>query len=431
MRESSDPLRVEYSQRADGLSIVRQAPPAGAASFSATYIGPGGWGFESPPNAGTARLVNQLVTAAAGPYDRVALARRLDRAGATLAYQCAPESAEITIWGPADEWKPLLGLLADVVLRPRFDVADISRVRRQALERRLREMSQPGGRAEYEFLRATFPDGHPYRTTGRGTRASLARITRADLVRFHRTHYPSGGAHLIVTAPARTTSVLAATKAYFRGFAEAKGPHLTVPRFSSHRPVRREVDLPGRSQVEVRIGGSSIARGSPEYPAAYLANEVLGGRPLLSRLFQRVRERGGLAYHASSSLEAMRFGGYWVAQAGTGTDRWRKVVPMVRSEIARLEDTTVSSSELDRIRESAIGQIPLSLESTADAHELAVEVAYYDLAADYWARWPAVLRAVRPRDVQRAANTAMDRRSEVTVLTGPLGAFPRRRTAPK
>ena len=47
--------------------------------------------------------------------------------------------------------------------------------------------------------------------------------------------------------------------------------------------------MPGRSQVEILIGGSSVARSAPEYFGAFLANEVLGGRPLLSRLFQQVR----------------------------------------------------------------------------------------------------------------------------------------------
>lgn len=422
MGESTNPLRVEYAAEVDGLTIVRQAPPAGAASFSATYVGPAGWGFEGPREAGTARLVNQLLTSAAGPYDRVALARRLDRAGATLSHECTPESAEVTIWGPADEWELLLGLLATVVLRPRFDPEDVARVRRQALERRLREMAQPSSRAEFEFLRAVFPEGHPYRTTGRGESASLKRLTRAELIRFHRAHYTSGEAQLVVTGPARAAPTVRVARRLFRPFAEQSGPKLRVPGASPTRHPERRVEMPGHAQVEVRVGGSSIARGAPEHPAAYLANEVLGGRPLLARLFQRVREKGGLAYHASSGIEAMRFGGYWVAQAGTGADRWRRVVPMLIREITRLQETMVSERELNSIRESAIGQIPLSLESTAEAHELAVDVAYHRLPGDYWMDWPERLRGVRPAEVRRAAELAMDRQSAVTVLAGPLSS---------
>ena len=421
MTDANDPMRVEYGAELAGLQVVRQSPPPAAASFSATYVGPAGWGFDPPGREGTARLVNQLIASAAGKYDRVELARRLDRAGATLSHQCSPESAEATIWGPATEWLPLLGILADVVLRPRFDPADVARVRRQVLERQLRELAQPAPRADREMLRAVFPKGHPYRETGLGDRRTVGRLGRSELVRFHREHYTSGDAILVVTAPARLASIERAARRLFGRFERSRAPQPTLPPVAARSATVRSIDLPGRSQVEVRVGGPSVARSDPEYPAAFLANELLGGRPLLSRLFQRIRERGGLAYHASSELEAMRWGGYWMAQAGTGADRWRRVVPMLADEVDRLRRTTVRPAELRVIRESAIGEIPLALESTIEAHDLAVDLAYHHLPADYWARWPGLLRAVGPADVRRAAETAIDRRTAATVVAGPVG----------
>jgi len=420
MSESTDPLLLEYGVELNGLLIVRQAPPAGAASFSATYVGPAGYGFDPAGGEGTARLVCQLVTSAAGRLGRVALARRLDRAGATLSRECAPESAEVTIWGPAGDWADLIGLLADVVLRPRFDLDDLNRARRQFLERQLRESTQPAARAERELLRLIFPEGHPYRATGLGDRRSVERLTRADLVRFHARHYTSGEGLLVVTAPAHLAEIEQVARRRFSEFAEIRGPTLRIPAVRPRPSTVKKIDLPGRSQVEVRVGGTSLERTHPSYPAAFLANEVLGGRPLLGRLFQRVRERGGLAYHASSALDSMRFGGYWVAEAGTGGDRWPRVVPMLEEEIERLRTETVRPSELEEIRESAIGELPLSLESTADAHDLAVDAAYNRLPPDHWIRWPTELRAVRPRELREAAGLAFDRRSAATVLAGPL-----------
>lgn len=418
--EATDPLLVEYGPQLHGLQLVRQSPPAGSASFSATYVGPAGWGYDPRGREGTARLVNQLVTSGAGRFSRVELARALDRAGATLSHQTAPESSELTIWGPADAWERLLAVLADVVLRPRFEPSDIARARRQIRERQLRETTQPAQRAEREFLSAAFPKAHPYASTGLGTPRSVQRISRGDLLRFHQEHYSSGNATLVITGPARLSAIERASRRLFGRFASDRPPTLSVPPIRTGRAVERRVPLAGRSQVEVRLGGPSLARSAPEFPAAFLANEVLGGRPLLSRLFQRVREKGGLAYHASSELEAMRFGGYWLAQAGTGADRWRRVVPMLRQEVERLRSTEVPLAELKTIRESAVGEIPLALESTAEAHELAVDVAYHHLPSDYWKKWPSVLRAVTPKAVREAATTALDGRSAVTVLAGPL-----------
>jgi zinc protease len=416
------PLRLEYGDGPDGIRLAVQPAPVGAASFSATYVAPAGWGFDPIRGASTARFVNHLLTSATRRLDRVELARALDAAGATLSRQTSPESGEVTIWGPAGDWVRLLALLGEVVRTPRFDPDDIARVRRQFLERQLREATQPGARAERELLRGVFPSGHPYRSTGLGDRASVGRVTRTALQKFHREHYLAAGGLLVVTTSARRAAAeSAARRAFGRGFS-APAPSLRFPALRTHAPAPTSVDMPGRSQVEIRFGGPSIPQDAPEYPASFLANEVLGGRPLLSRLFQRIREQNGLAYHASSHLDTMRWGGIWTAQAGTGADRWKKVVPMLEEEIDRIRDVRVPVRELSAIRRSAIGEIPLALESTAEAHELAVDVAYHELAPDYLVTWPARLEAISPRDVEEAATIAFERRGSVAAIAGPIGA---------
>ena len=420
MNPADSPLRLEYGQGPGGLRVVRQPPPAGAATFSATYVAPAGWAFDPGGAAGTARLVNQLVTSGAGRWGRVALARRLDRAGATLTTETSPESAEVTVWGPADEWEPLMRILAEVVRRPRFDASDIARARRQMQERQLRQRTQPAARAHLELLRAVFPAPHPYRETGIGDARTLARIDRTGLVRFHAARYGSTDALLVVTAAAGLSVVERVARRLFDDLPDGAPGQIDVPRLGPAKHRRVEVDLPGRSQVEVRVGGPSIPQSAPEYPGGFLANQVLGGRPLIARLFQTVREKSGLAYGASSRLETLRYGGWWVAGAGTGPDRWKRVVPLVEREVDRMRSTLVGASELERTRESSIGEIPLGLETTAEAHELAVDAAYHELPADFWLTWPERLRAVSRREVREGAAATFDGRRAVTVVVGPL-----------
>ena len=177
--------------------------------------------------------------------------------------------------------------------------------------------------------------------------------------------------------------------------------------------------MEGRSQVEILLGGTSIRRSDERYPEAFLANEVLGGS-MLSRLFQRVRERAGLAYHASSDLETMRWGGYWQARAGTGTERVEAAERLVAQEVRRLRESPVPPGELRRIRESTVGELPLSIETAQGAHGLAVEVAYHHLGPGDLRAWPATLRAVTPKRLRSAAEESMGETSSATVLAGPL-----------
>ncbi len=421
-RESSDPLRVGRAVLASGLTVARQAVPDAARSFAASYIGPAGWAYDPDGAEGLARLVADLAPSAAGRRDRVALARALDELGATLTHRLAPESVEYSVHGPADTFEPLLDLLADVVLRPRLATEDLERVRRQLFERQLREAAQPESRADREVLRTIFPPGHPYRATGLGTRSAVARLTRPQLARFRAGHFTAAGAYLVVTSGRSLTEVVRAIRGRFTGFDREPAPAgPAIPAVRAGGPAPRDIRMPGRAQVEIRIGGASRPRSDPDYPAAFLANEVLGGRPLLSRLFQRVREVHGLAYHASSGLEPMRWGGYWQAQAGTGPERADRATALIRREIARLAREPVGTGELTTIRDSAVGEMPLALETTLGAHELAADVAYHDLPDDWLVNWPRALAAVGPEQLRRAARTWMDPGTAVVVRAGPLG----------
>lgn len=419
--ERHDPLRVEEGLLDNGLAVFRQAAPAAARSVSATFVGASGWAYDGDRD-GLAVMASSVGAAAAGRRDRVELARTLDRLGAVLSHGCDPESSEVTIWGPAEVWTDLLDVLADVVLHPRFATEDVDRVRRQMIERQLRESAQPEIRAERRLLAAMFPKGHAYARTGSGTAASLHRIRRDDLRRFQRDRLGASGSLLVVTTPDPLGAVTREAAARFGALPRGHAPATLVPARRRSAPTSPErIAMPGRSQVELRIGAASVPRSDEAFPGAFLANEVLGGRPLLARLFQNVRERAGLAYHVSSEIEAMRWGGYWTAEAGTGPERVAEAERLIAAELGRIHDDLVPGAELERIRESAIGEMPLALETTQGAHELAVDVAYHRLGERFLATWPTTLRALAPRDVRAAAQRAGLGADGVTILAGPFG----------
>ena len=419
MSERRDPLKMERTTLPSGLEMVLQVPPASAQSFSISYVAPAGWGFEPPETEGLAMVAAKLLVGMPGKRSREELARTLDRLGASLTSAIAPESAEVTLWGPQDAWNPLLEIFADAIFRPHFAEDELERALRQLRERQLRQIVQPDLRAERELLAHMFPKSHPYHATGLGNARTAARVSLERLRRFHRAHYPARGSVLVVTSRAPPPAVKRSLGHHFP--AEAFCPDPPLPTLSPRLPRSRRlnVTIKGQSQVAVRIGAPTVPRSDPVYPELFLLNEVLGGRPLLSRLFQRIREQHGLAYHASSELEAMRWSGYWEAVAGTDPATRDRVVGLMLQEIENLSSDLIPPTELDRIRESALGSLPLELETTASAHELAVDVAYHHLPGDFYRTWPARLRGIAPRELRAAAEVGFTADRAVVVTAGP------------
>jgi len=289
----------------------------------------------------------------------------------------------------------------------------------------MRERTQPDLRAEIELLHAVYPRDHPYYRTGIGDARSLRRIDRGALQRFHRDHFVAQGASVAVTGSVPMNELRRAVEAGFLGESTRPAPAPPpIPSVGVPRHPRRSVTMPGRAQVELRVGLPGIRRDDPRFPALFLANEVLGGQVLLSRLFQKVREQEGLAYHASSDLEAMGWGGVWEAQAGTGPERVDAVERMVLTEMDRLAREPIPVDELARIRESSLGSTALEIETTQGAHDLAVTAAYYHLPDDYYLRWATTLRAVRPEEIRAAAAELMRPELRSVVVVGPPDAPP-------
>ena len=99
-----------------------------------------------------------------------------------------------------EQLDPALALYADVILHPAFPKADFERLRKQRLVQIQREKADPIGMALRVLPRVIYGDGHAYANpwTGSGTEASTAKITREDLVEFHRTWFKPNHATLVV-----------------------------------------------------------------------------------------------------------------------------------------------------------------------------------------------------------------------------------------
>ena len=93
-----------------------------------------------------------------------------------------------------------LELYADVILHPSFPEADFRRLQKQRLAAIQREKVTPIPMALRVFPGLLYGPRHAYGNplTGSGTEASVSKLTREDLVKFHATWFKPNDATLIV-----------------------------------------------------------------------------------------------------------------------------------------------------------------------------------------------------------------------------------------
>ncbi len=427
----SDPMRSPALQLTrhemdNGLVVIHQPSPPNSVTFAVSWVGEGGTSRDPEGKEGVATSLSRLLNAGTRRRSKRDFAREIDRLAATFSARASWERLEIEAGGPQAAQQDVLALVFEALTEPRLESTELQRVRREMREGLLREMTQPDERADRVFLERLLPIGHPYRRNPLGSPRSLDRLSREDLVRFHRQHLTAQGSLLVVTTPDAPAALLRKLRGTFGTLdgTSPRGPP-TVPASRRREDGRRRgelhyISVPGTSQVEVVVGGNAPPRRHEDFAALTLANEILGGRSVLSRLFQDVREKEGLAYGASSELESLSWAGLWTADAGTDPKHVQTVHHLLVDEVRRLGERGPSTQELERIRESFLGSLPLMLETSTQAHGLAVEVGYFDLPLDHFQQWPVALRALTSSDIRRVTQEHLwDGGPPLAVAVGP------------
>jgi zinc protease len=428
-RPRSPAEAITRHELSNGLTVYHQRAPSTSVTFAITWTSDAGSARDPPGREGIAAASSRLLQAGTRRRSKRDFARELDRLASAFSARTSWERLEVEVSGPQDAEERGLSLLQEALLEPRFDPEELARVRREMQEALLREESQPDEKADRVFLEKLLPKGHPYRRNPLGTSRSLASMDAERARAFHRSHLFARGSKLIVTSHDPPGTCLSRVRRMLGDLPPGRpaAPLLAPP--SSVRGGREPLYLavPGTTQVEVVIGGTAPARAHPDHAALTLADQVLGGRPILSRLFQVVREQHGFAYGAGSELESLAWGGLWTADAGTDAGHVRQVHQLLVQEVRRLAERGPSPSELRLIRESFLGSLPLLLETSTQAHGLAAEIAYFDLPLDHFVRWPAVLREVKPRQISDAARKHLwDGGPPLAVAVGPPLTRPER-----
>ena len=183
--------------------------------------------------------------------------------------------------------------------------------------------------------------------------------------------------------------------------------------------VTRKVKIPGKYQADLVIGASGPYRKDPEYIADTLGNSALGQFGLGGRIGKVVREKSGLAYYASSSLNAGIGPGSWAVSAGVNPANVEKARDLICAEIARFVEKGITPEELADSQSNFIGRLPLSLESNSGVASALLNIERYGLGLDYYRRYPEMVRAVTPEQVLTAVRKYLDPERLAIAIAGP------------
>ena len=427
---------VPWIRLDNGLEVI--ARPNGAArSIAVQLVLEAGAAFDPAEKEGTAALVASLLDRGAGSLSAAGIAGFFDDLGVAYAAEAHRDTLDIRLRLLSEHLPGVLERLRLIVAEPTFPGTEVGRQKGQLLTAIAERDQDTAAVSEMGLQEALFPPGHPYRHPRLGTRDSVSRIERADLVAFHRHRFRSSGAIVSMAGdfdPGRALALAASILGTWNGGADgpargARGTVGTAPgpaaRASIPDPpapdrtivVVKPID--GKTQADIALGFRGPRRLSPDLPASLVLNSILGEFSLGGRLGKVIRERAGLAYYVYSRFSAGLGPGPFVARAGVAPDRVRRALDLMRSTIEQIVRRGVTPGELRDSKQALAASVPRSMETNPEAAAILADAEFYGLGIDYPWRLAEMIRAVTRRDVEEAARKYLTPRSCVLVVAGP------------
>jgi zinc protease len=184
------------------------------------------------------------------------------------------------------------------------------------------------------------------------------------------------------------------------------------------------VDFPTPQSV-VMFGHGGLKRDDPDFFAAFILNEVLGGGRFSARLMTEVREKRGLTYGIGTGLAPMDHAEMWLGQFSSDNDKVAEAIKVVQDEWQKLATTGISAQELADAKTYMTGSYPLRFDSNEAIAGILVGMQMEDLPIDYAVTRNDKVNAVTLDDIKRVAARLMKPDALHFVVVGqPEGLTP-------
>lgn len=409
--ESFPDLSFPALQRAtlsNGLNVVLASRP-GIPVVQMNMLFGGGFSTDAGKKLGTASFATTMLSQGAGEYDALAFAAKQESLGANIGSGAGLDGASASLSAIKEKLEPSLALYAEMLRKPRFEAKEIERVRAQWLATIKQEKVQPQGVVNRVLPGLMYGAGHPYAvpSSGTGTEADIAALSRDDLLAYHNAYIRPDGATLVVTGDTTLAEIVPLLEKHL-GDWKGTGAKPANPAVATvllpKKPRVFLIDQPGSVQANIFAGQLVSSSRDPNIVDLDVANGVFGGT-FTSRLNMNLRENKRWSYGARSGLQNAQGPRPWVASAGVQIDKTAESMAEMDREIREFASgkNPAKSDELAKIQNSFTLRLPGSLETNSALSASIADILRYDRPDNYVLQRSTRIKSITLDDVQRAA----------------------------
>lgn len=318
-----------------------------------------------------------------------------------------------------------LVLLSDLLQHPKFDEAEFEKMKVEYKARYEEGMSDPQTRVfeRLQKLTTDYPKGHPmYAWSTDESLDELKKIKLDDLKTFYADFYGANNSLSTFVGEIDRSKVEGFLQNTLGNWNSKAAYAELVPRYSETKGVNETINTPDKTNA-VAAGGINlkVSEKDADYPALYMANELLGGGAFLnSRIAQRLRENEGMSYGAGSFFNAS----YKHQNGALGVYAFfnpiykNRLDSALRQEIDKALTKGFTEDELKKSSSSLMEQRRTSLGSNEMLSGMITEYMQDERQLDDFVKFEDAVKKLTVADVNEAIKKYLDMSKMVLIYGG-------------
>lgn len=387
--QTSQGARVYFVQTPSlPMADIRVAFDAGSARDEAQF--------------GLAALTSALLDTGAGDWNADEIANRFDSVGAAFSAGVSEDLAWLSLRSLTEKalFDKALGTFQTVLTQPRFNEDDFQREKNRTLAGLKHREESPGALANITFSKALYHD-HPYAHPEEGMVETVAGFEVDDLKQFYKKYYVSANAIVVIVGDLQKSQAAEIAEKLIAGLPVGEKP-AEIPVVSMPtQATNQHIEFPS-TQTHVLSGLLGTHRKDPDYFALYVGNHILGGGSLVSRLFDEVREKRGLAYSASSQFMPLFREGPFIMSLQTRNDQTEQATKVMHETLAEFIKNGPTETELSAAKKNITGGFALRTDNNSKLTEYVTMIGFYQQPLDYLQQFPTKVEKITAADIRDA-----------------------------
>ncbi len=379
--------------------IVKNRPGTETVSIYSASLG--GLRYETPDKAGLSNLLSKVWTKGTKTRKAEEIADEIEEIGGEISGYSGRNTFGISAQFLSRFFDRGLNLFADVLWNPAFDDGEIEKARREILNE-IKNQEDDLARIAFKNFYRTLYGSHPYGMDILGTKSSIQRIKRKDILKYYNRFFSPDNLVIVVVGDFELSDKIDLLKTKFASIPKKKTKSPSIKKVKPLNEIKKSTkSVKGKEQVHILLGflGTTVMN-EDQYPLQVL-DAILSGQG--GRLFVKLRDEQSLAYDLRA-LNVMGIDpGYFALYIASSPEKEEQVLQGLIGEVRRILQEGVTEDEVERAKRYIVGNYEISLQSNSSLASNIALNEIYNLGYDFYKKYPEKINNVTVEMVNEIA----------------------------